>query len=169
MPKPLLNRVRPDSIHEFRAAATERYLDAKEAAKIGRPTAAIYLCGYVAEMTLKAAYFSVLGFDLMRPITMRDLESARNVGTSVYQIVWPNPGKFHNVRAWSELLVEHRSGTPGLNYTVPTFGAEVRLRGRRIEPLWSETLRYHKNIAYLHEVERVAEAAGWLLNNSLEL
>ena len=169
MPQYLLDRRRPDSIREFRLAAFERFEDGRAAESAGRRTAAVYLCGYAAEMTLKAAYFAVLGFPPAREISIGDLAAARNVGISTYRILWPNPGKFHNVRAWSELLVEHRSHSAGVAYPVPGFGDEVRLRGRRLEPLWSETLRYHKNIAYLHEVERVMEAAGWLLSRSLAL
>jgi hypothetical protein len=167
MPKYLLARRQPDSIREFRTAASERFKDARAARTAGRRTASIYLCGYAAEMTLKAAYFASIGFPPTRPITTRDLEAARNVGIGTYRILWP--GRFHNVRAWSELLVEHRSRTPGGKYLLASFGDEIKERGRRIEPIWSETLRYHKNIAYHHEVERVMAAAGWLLNNALEL
>lgn len=169
MPRYLLDRRQPDSIREFRAAAGERFTDGLSSAKEGRRTAAVYLCGYAAELTLKAAYFAVLGFDATRPISMGDLQAARNAGLMNYQIVWPNHGKFHNVRAWADLQVEHRSRNPGRSYARPGFSDEVRLRGRRIEPLWSETLRYYRNVAYSHEVDRVIKAAGWLMAKSIEL
>ncbi len=47
-----------------------------------------------------------------------------------------------------------------------SFGLELQKRGQRIGQLWSETLRYHKNIAYPHEVRQVREAVAWLLVNS---
>jgi hypothetical protein len=169
MPKQLLERIQPDSIREFRSAASERYIDGEAAAKIGRRTAAIYLWGYSAEMTLKAAYFAAVGFSETRAITIGDLGAARNAGIASFHITWPNQGKFHNVRAWADLLVGFRSHPPGIAYTLPTFGDELKRRGRWIEPLWSETLRYHKNVAYPHEVERVRQATGWLLINSLNL
>jgi hypothetical protein len=120
-------------------------------------------------MTLKAAYFAAVGFAESRPITFADLNSARDAGINVYHVTWPNPGKLHNVRAWTELLVEFRSRPPGVPYADPNFGGEIKVMGCRIEPLWNETLRYHKNIAYRHEVERVREAAGWLLDHALVL
>jgi hypothetical protein len=169
MPKRLLDRIQPDSIREFRAAAAERYIDGEEVAKVERRTAAIYLWGYSAEMTLKAAYFAVLGYPETRAITINDLIAARNAGMANYHITWPNSGKFHNVRAWAELLVGYRSHFPGVAYAQPSFGDEIKRRGRWIEPLWSETLRYHKNVAYSHEVERVRQATGWLLTNSIKL
>lgn len=63
MPRRLIERCRPDSIHEFRVSAQQRYQDGLS---LARPpnrnlTAAIYLWGYAVEMTLKAAYFSLLG------------------------------------------------------------------------------------------------------------
>ncbi len=80
MPRSLLERRQPDSIREFRGAAIERRIDGNEAAKAGRRTAAIYLWGYSAEMTLKAAYFSVIGFEQTRAITLGDLQAAKDLG-----------------------------------------------------------------------------------------
>ncbi len=170
MPKSLLERCRPDSIIEFRAAARERFADGQGASLGGRRTSAIYLWGYAAEMTIKAAYFSAIGFGDRRTITMADLGEARTRGISrPFTIDWPSQGRFHNVRAWAELLVKHRLITPGLAYRFPPFGDEVVEQGRIIGGLWSETLRYHKNIAYLHEVDRVRVASKWLLDHSAEL
>ena len=60
MPRGLRARCQPDSIREFRAAARQRFQDGLTAAAGERRTAAIYLWGYAAEMTLKAAYFALL-------------------------------------------------------------------------------------------------------------
>ena len=61
-----------------------------------------------------------------------------------------------------------RASTPGAAYP-PAFGLAVQTRGQRIGQLWKETLRYHKNVAYLHEMRQVREAAEWLLANVSEL
>src|SRR5438132_12581385 len=61
MPTRLIQRCQPESIREFRASAGQRYDDGLALAGTGNRTAAIYLWGYVAEMILKAAYFSLLG------------------------------------------------------------------------------------------------------------
>jgi hypothetical protein len=164
MPTPLLQRCQPDSIREFRAAAQQRYLDGVAAATAGRRTAAIYLWGYAVEMTLKAAYFLLDGFGLSQQITMADLRAAVARGQGM-GIAWPVASQFHNVRAWAELIVRVRGTTPGLHYPDPTFGVDVVRRVQRLERLWSETLRYHKNVAYQYEVERVRAATEWLLAN----
>jgi len=43
---------------------------------------------------------------------------------------------------------------------------EVQSCGQGIGQLWSEALRYHKNVAYVYEMNQVREAAEWLLVNS---
>jgi hypothetical protein len=119
-------------------------------------------------MTLKAAYFSFQGQSETATLTWAaDLLPAINVGRGL-GIAWPWPGQGHNVRAWAELLVLVRATTPGLAYA-SHFGREVQVCGQAIGQLWSENLRYHKNVAYPHEVNHVREAAEWLLVNSAAL
>jgi hypothetical protein len=165
MPKRLPERRQPECIREFRASARQRNVDALTLAGQSRRTGAIYLWGYCAEMTLKAAYFSLIGLAETATITWGgDILPAINRGRTVHGIAWPYAGQGHNVRAWAELLIVERAATPGAAYP-PALGREVQACGQRIGRLWSETLRYHKNLAYLHEVAQVRQAAEWLLAN----
>ena len=119
-------------------------------------------------MILKAAYFSVIGLLETDPVTRaKHLRPAINSGRSK-GIAWAGEGAGHNVRAWAELLVAERALSPTTAFS-PPFGLEVQRRGRRIEELWRETLRYHRNLAYHYEVRQVREAAEWLLVNSNSL
>ena len=68
VPTRLLARWRPESIREFRATARLRYDDGISLAGQGRRTGVIYMWGYCAEMSLKAAYFSLTLADTT-PIT----------------------------------------------------------------------------------------------------
>ena len=153
---------------EFRESARQRFDDGLAAAANERRTAAIYLWGYAAEMTLKAAYFAADGFGESQTITRADLNQAVIFG-SASGVFWPKKGQLHNLRAWAETLVIRRNSTPGTTYVRPGFEIEVVSKGQRLERYWSESLRYHKNIAYPHEVRRVKEAAEWLLVNSDQL
>lgn len=165
MPKRLLDRCLPDSIREFRVASRRRYDDALALATLKRRTAAIYLWGYAAEMTLKAAYFSFIGHPETAAITWSGhLRPAINAGRAM-GIAWPNQGSGHNVLAWAEFLILSRASNPATAYT-SRFALDVQIRGQRIEKLWRETLRYKKNVAYLYEVRQVREATEWLLVNS---
>jgi hypothetical protein len=170
MPRRLVDRCQPDSIREFRASARQRYHDGLALAGAGNRTAAIYLWGYAAEMTLKAAYFSLLGLAETAAITVPGhIQPAIHRGRAApLSIAWPNPGAGHNVRAWAELLVGVRALAPATAYA-PAFAAQVQGCGQRLWQLWRETLRYHKNRAYGYEVRQVREAAEWLLANSDDL
>ena len=120
--------------------------------------------GYCAEMTLKAAYFSItMGeFDLIE--WSPHIQGAINHGKTTHGITWPNPGKGHNVRAWAELLVAERATIAGKVYPADV-GRQIQVSGQRVGLLWSETLRYHKNVAYMHEVTQVRLSTEWLLAN----
>ena len=163
MPTRLLGRCRPDSVLEFRLAARERLEDGRSAAAAGRRTAAVYLFGYAAEMTLKAGYFAASGFASAQPITRRDLETARKRAPA-----WGSTGRAVSTtwESWARLLVSMRTATPGLVYSIPGFGNDVLRHAGRFRGLWSETLRYHKNVAYEHEVDRARHAAGWFVAHS---
>ncbi|HVS34921.1 MAG TPA: hypothetical protein VMS17_05025 [Gemmataceae bacterium] len=167
MPRRLIERCQPDSIREFRAAARERFEDGLWLAAAGRRTGAIYLWGYAAEMTLKAAYFALRGVADTAVLTWNGhIQPAINRGRAApLNIAWPSQGAGHNVRAWAELLTAERSLATATAYTAP-FGRDVQRSGQRIGRLWREILRYHKNVAYSHEVQQVRDAAEWLLTHS---
>ena len=116
-------------------------------------------------MTLKAAYFDAKGFGVDQAITREDLNQAVSFGSG-QGISWPKQGRLHNLRCWAETLVILRSSIPDPAYLRPGFGIEVVRRGQRLDLLWSESLRYHKNVAYGHEVRRVKNAVEWLLVHS---
>jgi hypothetical protein len=165
MPRRLLDRCQPDCIREFRAAARQRFDDALALAGCGRRTGAIYLWGYTAEMTLKAAYFALIGLADTDAITWTThLQPAIHRGRGL-GVAWPAQGAGHNVRAWAELLVGVRALSPATAWA-PPFDRDVQRCGQRIEQLWRETLRYSKNDAYLYEMRQVREATEWLLVHS---
>lgn len=167
MPRSLPDRCQPDSIREFRFAARHRYDDGLMAAAAGRRLAAIYLWGYCAEMLLKAAYFSVLGIgEGVHLEVAGHIRPAIQLGRTL-GIAWPPRGEGHNVRAWAELLILERATHPTHSLAYPAeFGIQVQANGQRIGGLWNETLRYHKNTPYPHELTRVREACEWFLVNA---
>jgi hypothetical protein len=163
MPKRLLDRRQVECIREFRATARERFNDGLSLAAAGRRTGAIYIWGYSVEMLIKAAYFSVIGYADVASITWpADLTPAiqrgRNMG-----IAWPPKGAGHNIVAWAELLVSERVSL-GLAYS-QQFALDVQTHSNRVWQHWRETLRYHKNNAYMHEMNQVRLAAEWFLVN----
>lgn len=162
MPKPLLDRCNPDSVAEFRAAARERYADGNALADAGRRTGAIYSWGYSVEMLLKAAVFEILASSPGDEIQITDIKAAMKVAADL-GYVWT--GNAHNLVGWAELLVRVRSDLPGCAYPNPAFGAGVIARTTRVYALWRETLRYHKNVAAVRELETVRAGVAWLMTN----
>jgi len=73
------------------------------------------------------------------------------------------------LESWARLLAMKRATTPGCAYQTAAFGNHVELCGRRLQSIWSEVLRYHKNVAYEYEVNRMRRESAWLLRNALEL
>jgi hypothetical protein len=164
LPKLLAERLAADSVRQFRVAAQLRCEDAWRLFRANRGTAAIYLWGYCAEMTLKAAYFTLLGYPERQPILLRDLRLAvANAGTCGIQ--WPPGGGFHAIFHWARLLVEHRNRL-GRPYASPAFGDAVVRHSQSVYERWRETLRYKTNRAYPFEVAAVAHSTTWLLENS---
>jgi hypothetical protein len=121
-------------------------------------------------MILKAAYFSLLGLAEDDVLTwVGHIQPAINRGRAAPLVIaWPNAGAGHNVRAWAELLVGVRALAPATVYDA-AFAAQVQACGQRIGHLWRETLRYHKNRAYLYEVRQVWEATTWFMVNAADL
>jgi hypothetical protein len=121
-------------------------------------------------MTLKAAYFRLRGFAAARRIQAADRAQAA-VDARALGVAWPRNANAHNPELWSELLVQSRA-TLGLPYPAPggrAFGVQVVANARRVYRVWRETLRYHKNVAYPHEVTQTRDAADWFLLHSRQL
>jgi hypothetical protein len=57
----------------------------------------------------------------------------------------------------------------GRPYAAPAFGSLVVAHATTVYLRWRETLRYHKNAAYQHEVDRVRDSTRWLLDNARRL
>ena len=168
MPTPLLDRCRPHSVAEFRAAALQRYADAEILYQHDHRTVALYLYGYTAEMLLKASWFAAFGFGPDDRIGLPDIQAAIKLAPSL-GVLWPTPVSAHNIAAWGQSLFRLRSAIAGAGYHDPAIGAGVIDHSARVYELWRETLRYHRNVAYPYEVKAVRRAVEWLVANSLRL
>ncbi len=170
MPRLLRDRFAVECIREFDLAATERYVDAMALAQAGRRTGAVYLYGYVVEMLLKVAYFRVLGFGDADPINRSAMQAAVGESpASTARVLGLNGTRnLHNIDAWSELLVTFRRAK-GLLYPDPGVSHLLITNVSRVGELWAETVRYHKNTAYGHELARVENACQWLVEHRYDI
>jgi hypothetical protein len=162
VPRLLVERFAEDSIGQFRSSALIRNEDAWVLYYRGHFTAAIYLWGYVVEMTLKSAWFSnVLDYDDNHSIDYKDFRIARDQAKQ-YNIKLAN---YHNLTGWAQLLIRHRIEI-GRVYPDPSFGSLIQIQSQKIYSRWREFLRYKKNRAYHSEAITVAETTQWFLANS---
>jgi len=163
MPRLLLQRLHPDSIREFNAAADERFRDAVRLADADRRTASIYFFGYAVEMLVKVAFLRVAGHAEHTPITTADLRNyvGDKHGSVAHSLGLPGAKNLHDIFAWVELLIAYRSAT-GQKYYHPEFSDLLRTHVITIHTLWSENLRYHRNIAYNFELNGVRTACEWI-------
>jgi hypothetical protein len=146
------------SIRRFRAAASLRYEEGLQLASEERRLASVYLCGYCAEMLLKAAYFRLIGFGETDRIQLSDMYNARNRANSTFAIGWT--GNLHDLPGWNYLLIEeHRYLGAPLNLGLRS---DLSAHISRIHVNWREYLRYHPNQPTRRELERVVTGATWL-------
>jgi hypothetical protein len=160
----LLQRVSHDCVQGFRAAAHARYADGCVLAEKGRRLAAIYLWGYAAEMTIKAAYFTLHGFTVAQLIDGAALARATHEAKA-FGISWTNQ---HNVYAYATLVV-HKRTSLGLRYPSPSFANDFVGHAQTVYNRWRESLRYHHNQAYDFELNRVRLSVEWLQLHMLDL
>lgn len=166
MPRLLPDRLATDCIQEYEHGAIERYTDVGRLADTGRRTGAIYLYGYVVEMFLKAAFLRLAGHADEDPIgiaTLRGYVGDRPTSTA-RSLGLPGTANLHDLMAWTDLIVAYRAAR-GLVYPEVNFAAVLTTNVRTVAQRWTEVLRYHKNVAYLHELNAVRTACSWVVNN----
>lgn len=160
MPLRDLNEATGETILEFQAAAEDRYWEAISLMMDGHLAGGVYLIGYVAEMLLKSAYFSVRGERLTAQIWPL-LAPAWNVGVGYF------PGSFsqhnreyHNLDFWARLLREERRRR---GVSLPWHkDAEYLDHTRRLYVTWWVEMRYRHAQATPQDAEDALEAVSWL-------
>ncbi len=170
MPRLIRDRFAVECIQEFDRAATERYADAGALARAGRRTGAIYLYGYVVEMLLKAAYFRLIHHGDNTPIGVGDMRLATGVNpaSTARSLGLDGTQNLHDLTTWGELIVAYRNRN-GLLYTGAGFARFLTVNVAIVRGRWTETIRYHKNIAYRHELDRVTQACDWIVEHRYEI
>jgi hypothetical protein len=170
MPKSLLNRFAVECIGEFRQSADVRHQEGLALAAAGFGTGAIYLWGYAVEMTLKAAYFRLIGFGPADPIHLSDLRTAlgHSPASTASSLGMTPTGNLHDIAGWGQLITLYRRAN-GPAYPSVDLERQIRRATAYAGGLWRETIRYHKNRAYAHEVEGMRAATAWVLEHSPDI
>lgn len=161
-------RLPPDSIHEFRQAAELRFREGNTLYNKTMRAGAIYLWGYSTEMTLKAAFFSRVGYSTGQTILPTDMRTALVRTGNQLGLARVQQASLHDISRWADLLVAFRSAY-GPAYPTPGFAGLVTGHARAVHHSWREFLRYHKYRTFPGEADRIRVSAGWFLENSSQL
>jgi hypothetical protein len=129
----LINRIGSDTIGKLERAAPRRLAEAVDLAANGHRLAAIYLCGYAAEMIIGAAYFKLFGDRTNDPIS--DTSRKLAVQKAARKGYRERSEKAHPLDGWPRILVEEKVALapPGYSHS---FGQAITARVDSIAIHW---------------------------------
>jgi hypothetical protein len=174
MPLTLVRRSGRDSLGKLEAAAIGRMREAEALFVAGQRLGAVCLYGYVIEISLKTAYYRLIG---LVPATLVDKHlhrfPAENSIKAMVGLPAHPPGPTiagHNVIGWARLLHDHRSAPlPGRVPLDAKLATELHGRMQDAFNCWAEFLRYRANVPYNKEVQTMWDSARWIRRHYREL
>ena len=155
-----LNEATNETILEFQAAAEDRYWEAVSLMTDGHFAGGVYLIGYVAEMLLKSAYFSLIGESLTAPIWPLLAPAWTSGATYFPESFSRNSRDYHNLDFWARLLREERRRQ---GVALPWhLDAEYLFHIRRLYLTWWVEMRYRHAQATASDAENALGSVSWL-------
>lgn len=153
---------RHETIAEFEAARFDRFHDALTLGAEGRRLGAMYLLGYFVEMTLKSAFFRLLGFRADEPIAAKDLKTAAGLARHDLQVD-VDPEQYHGLVFWVQAIIALRDhfGDP-VPYDVLR---ELAWRSQRMSAYWRPSMRYSRDVTVPNDWRGLLADAHWLREN----
>jgi hypothetical protein len=133
----------------------------------GQRLGAIYLYGYVIEISLKTAYYRVIGLVpatvIHKQLHRLPAENAIKAMTGLPSHLQGAPSAGHNVIGWARLLEQERAvASPGRVPLGANLATERHNRMQDVFDCWAEFLRYRHNLPYNQEVQTMRESARWI-------
>jgi hypothetical protein len=157
MAKKQLEMFGPDTISKFEKSAQMRIAEGDLLAK-DHPLTAIYLYGYAAEMTLKAAYFRNLGFGAVDEIDPNERNRAM-ARARASDLMGFDP---HDIPGWARLLVRDK-GTIHLPAYHSRLEKKIVANAISIYENWRPEMRYRHTTPARPTVIRVRDLAQWIV------
>jgi len=117
------------------------------------------LLGYFVEITVKCAFFRVLGIRFDEPIRKQDIKAAAELVLDDFSIREPKEG-YHNPLFWSLALiaVRERMGDP-----LPSeLAFELVSRAQRLKSSWAPSMRYASDASLPEDWLEMDRDAKWL-------
>ncbi len=163
----LVKRSGFDSLGKLEKAAIARMREAESLHQQGHRLAAVYLYGYVIEISLKTAYYRLIG---LAPNTQINTLLHRRPAEDLIKRMVGLPAHLqgstiagHNVVGWARLIDQVRSSANSICGPFDSvFAKELDRRMQDVFNCWAEFLRYRVNRPYNVEVANVRNNARWI-------
>jgi hypothetical protein len=155
----LIDRIASDTVTKLEKAAPRRISEASTLIEGGHHLAAVYLCGYAAEMALGSAYFKILGFQPNQaiPENRRNLAKRKAAGVGYRGVSHPS----HPLDGWVRILIEERAASLLPGYP-QALAKAITARVDAIAQHWWPHLRYRDFEATASQSAEVIEATRWI-------
>ncbi len=154
-----------DCIQEYEQARSDRLWDGMSLWSANRDPGATYVLGYVAEITVKCAYFRLSGFTIVQTIGHAELGTAY-ARAQLLGVTTPREG-YHSIRFWSDLLLEHRRAVA--RALAPAFEGGLRGAVNAVYDRWWIEMRYKRAYSSRMDLEQLAAAVDWIDQNYVAL
>jgi hypothetical protein len=156
----LIDRIGFDTIEKLEAAAPARLAEAIVLQTAGHHLAAIYLCGYAAEMWLGSAYFKILGYAPDQEVEA----SRRGAALKAAKLRKVKSHASHPLDGWVRLLVEEKPKLKPPAYE-PNFARALLAIVDSIGRHWWPHIRYRDIDPGLEIAGEITDSTRWLWNN----
>ena len=156
----LIDRIGFDTIEKLEAAAPARLAEAMVLQTEGRYLAAIYLCGYAAEMWMGSAYFRLLNYAPDREIEV----SRRNTAVKAARERKIKSHASHPLDGWVRLLVEEKPKLKPPAYD-SDFALDLVTKVDSIGRHWWPNLRYRDIDPGREIAVEITDSTQWLRQN----
>jgi hypothetical protein len=154
----------PETLQEFNLAADDKYWEGMDLLNAGKNSGAVYMLGYCAEMTLKAALFYLKNASPLDEVQqLLNTLQANMKQHPVQAIQYILPEGNHSLRYWAILLEEQRK-TLGCPFS-GAYGLEFAATTERLYNNWTVKMRYRHVVASSDEALRFVRDVGWLRTN----
>ena len=151
-----------ETIAEFEVARFDRFEDGLLLGEHGRRLGGIYLMGYFAEMSLKSAFFQLLGFRADEPITMKDVKTAGVLACQDLR-VREAPERYHGLIFWFQAILALRDH---LGQSLSTdLSRELGWRIQRIAANWRVSMRYSRDVTVPKDWSDFVFDMRWIRDN----
>lgn len=151
-----------ETITEFEIARLDRLRDSLTLRARGRRLGAMYLLGYFIEITLKGAFFRLLGFRVSEPIRKRELKAAADIAANDLGVRLNTEG-YHSLQFWALAIIALRDhiGNPLPSGVL----SELNWRSQRMNSHWTSSMRYSRDVTRREDWNRLWADAHWLNAN----